>query len=83
MISYSGLGSATGGSERLYLNGHLQGIIESILEPFSWDLLQAQVRVGVNYVGLYDELALFNRSLTEAEVVALHGLQGGVAALQR
>lgn len=83
VISYSGLGSASGGTARLYLDGNLQGVIENILEPFSWDLLRAQIRLGVNYVGLFDELALFHRPLTEAEVSALHRLEEGVAALHR
>lgn len=81
VISYSGLGSQSGGSASLYLDGLLQGHIHDILEPFSWDLARAQLRIGVNYVGFFDELSLFDRSLTEGEVLLLHGLQGGVAAL--
>ena len=83
VISHSGLGSAAGGTARLYLDGDLQGVIEDIREPFSWDLLRAQIRIGVNYVGLFDELALFDRSLTETEVMALHRLEDGVASLHR
>jgi hypothetical protein len=81
VITYSGLNSAPGGTARLYLDGSLQGVIEDIQEPFSWDLSRAQIRMGVNYVGLFDELALFDRPLTEAEVLALHRLGEGVAAL--
>jgi len=83
VISYAGLGSVAGGTGSLYLDGDLQGVIEDIREPFSWDLLRAQIRIGVNYVGLFDELALFDRSLTETEVMALHRLEDGVAALHR
>jgi len=39
------------------------------------------VRLGLSYVGLYDDLALFDRALTSEEVAALHGLEGGVAEL--
>jgi len=81
VISYSGLSSASGGTARLYLDGNLQGVIEDIREPFSWDLPRAQIRIGVNYVGLFDELALFDRPLTEAEVLTLHQLEEGVASL--
>ena len=35
----------------------------------------------MNYVGLFDELSLFDRPLTDDEVRALHALEGGVAAL--
>jgi hypothetical protein len=81
VITYSGLGSEAGGTASLYLDGILQGTIQGLLEPFSWEISDAQIRLGVNYVGLFDELALFDRPLTEAEVVALHGLEGGVASL--
>jgi hypothetical protein len=81
VITYSGLGSASGGTARLYIDRHLQGVIEGVMEPFSWDLSRAQIRPGVNFVGLFDELALFDRPLTEAEVVALHQLGEGAAAL--
>ncbi len=81
VITYSGLGSGSNGTARLYLDGLLQGEIQDILEPFSWDLAEAQLRIGVNYIGAFDELALFDRPLTEGEVTLLHGLQGGVTAL--
>ena len=41
----------------------------------------AAIRLGVNYVGLYDELAIFDRTLTDAEIHRLHELKGGVGAL--
>lgn len=81
VITFSGLGSPSGGEANLFLDGALQGVSKGINEPFSWDLSQAQIRIGVNYVGLFDELALFHRPLTEEEVLALHRLEGGVAAL--
>jgi hypothetical protein len=83
VITHSGLNSQNGGSARLYLDGQLQGTIQEILEPFSWDLPRAQIRLGVNYVGLFDELALFDRPLTQAEVTLLHGLENGVASLHQ
>jgi hypothetical protein len=81
VITFSGLGSDSGGTAKLYLNGQLQGTSTNIQEPFTWDLAQGQIRVGVNYVGMYDELALFDRALTDVEVLNLHELQNGIAAL--
>lgn len=83
VVTYSGLNSASGGVGKLYLDGRLQGTIQNILEPFTWDLARAQLRIGVNYVGLFDELAMFDRALADAEVLTLHQLEGGVAGLHR
>ena len=83
VITHSGLGSDAGGTAGLYLDGQLQGVIEEIEEPFTWDLERAQIRIGVNYVGLFDELALFNRPFTPDEVMVLHRLEGGVMELHR
>jgi hypothetical protein len=37
--------------------------------------------LGLGYVGKMDDLAIFNRALTDAEVQMLGGLQRGVAEL--
>ncbi len=82
VITHAGLNTGAGGTARLYLNGRLQGTSEIIKEPFTWDLARAALRVGVNYVGLFDELALFGRALDEKEVEALYQLKGGIASLR-
>lgn len=81
VITYTGLNSEAGGTARLYLDGNFQGAAEGIREPFSWDLPSSTIRLGINYVGLFDELAIFDRALGDEEVLALHQLEGGVAAL--
>ncbi len=81
VITYSGLNSDSGGSAKLYLNGQLQGTARDIGEPFTWNLSRAQIRIGVNYVGMYDELALFNRPLNDDEVLTLYRLEGGVTSI--
>ena len=83
VITYSGLNSPDGGTARLYLDGESKGTSEGITEPFTWDLEKAAIRLGVNYVGLYDDLAIFSRDLSDEEVSALHELETGVAALYR
>ena len=80
-ITYAGLGQ-TGGTATLYLDGErVPGGAENIAEPFTWDVDRGAIRLGVNYVGLFDELSLYDRPLTADEVRALHALDGGVAAL--
>ena len=84
VITYDGLNTQRGGVANLYLDGErLPHTSDGIDEPFTWDLDQGAIRLGVNYVGLYDELSLFSRALTNDEVRALHALEGGVAALHR
>ncbi len=84
VITYAGLNTESGGVANLYLDGErLLHASDGIDEPFTWDPGRAAIRLGVNYVGLYDDLSLFNRALTAQEVRALHVLDGGVAALRQ
>jgi len=43
---------------------------------------QAGIYVAVNYIGLLDELALFKRPLTEAEIGLLHSKPGVLSGLK-
>jgi hypothetical protein len=71
VVTWSEL-NGTNPSASLYVNGALAGSARNIKEPFHWDLARAAVRLGVNYIGLFDELSVFNRSLSPAEVQELH-----------
>jgi hypothetical protein len=82
VITHQGLGSAKGGVAKLYLDGVLQGKTPVISEPFGWDLERVAIRLGVNYVGLFDDLSVFNRELSDQEVKALHQLREGVKSLK-
>jgi hypothetical protein len=63
---------------RLYLNGKLQGTIEKWDLTFGWDPAHVLLVLGAAYVGHMDDLAVFNRALTDREVTQLHGLKQGV-----
>jgi hypothetical protein len=80
-FTFSGLNGRKPGSARLYLNGTPQGTAESIPEPFTWDPARTTIRLAVNYAGLYDDLAVFNRALDDGEVQTIYGLPTGVAGL--
>jgi hypothetical protein len=82
-LTFSGLGSDTGGTAKLYLNGKLAGTANGIREPFNWEPFLATIRLGVNYTGLFDELSIYTRALSDAEVDALYKLNGGVGTLMR
>ncbi|MGH7617014.1 MAG: LamG-like jellyroll fold domain-containing protein [Gemmatimonadaceae bacterium] len=80
-IVFSRLGADSGGTAKLYLNGKLAGSADGIRESFTWEPALATIRLGVNYVGLFDELSTFTRPLSDAEVDALYRLDGGVGTL--
>jgi len=69
-ITYSGLGSGAG-EARLYLDGKLQGASPKIAEAFEWDMANGAIRLGVGYVGLMDDIAIFRRPLNAREIAAL------------
>ncbi len=61
----------TNGVAYLYLNGQPQGEISPREQTFTWDTSKAAVMLGLSYIGLWDELSIFSRRLTDAEVQAL------------
>jgi len=66
---------------RLYLNGKLQGAIENWDLTFGWDPSQVLLVLGASYVGHMDDLAVFNRVLSDEEVKQLYSLKNGVREL--
>lgn len=68
----------------LYLDGKLAGEIKKDY-PISmdWDLDKAGIYIAVNYIGLMDELALFNRALTEDEIGILRSQPAVLSSLGR
>lgn len=67
---------------RLYLNGRLQGAIENRELTFGWDPERVRLVLGAAYVGHLDDLAVFNRALTDREVQQLYELKQGVSGLR-
>ena len=66
---------------RLFLNGKLMGSIENWDLTLGWNPGAVQLVLGASYVGYMDDLAVFNRALTSAEVTQLFGLKTGVREL--
>ncbi len=71
------------GVVRLYLDGGPAGQLSPRQQTFTWDPDKATIAMGLSYVGLFDELSIFNRAFSDAEVAALHALPQGVTALVR
>ncbi|MGH9630999.1 MAG: LamG-like jellyroll fold domain-containing protein [Bryobacteraceae bacterium] len=55
----------------LYVDGKLIGELKDREIAMEWDLDKAKIYIAVGYIGLLDELAVFNRALTPAEVTLL------------
>lgn len=67
----------------LYVDGKLIGEVKDRAIAMDWDMDQAGMYVAVNYIGLLDEMALFNRALTAEEAAALHKAPGLLSALKK
>ncbi len=66
---------------KLYLNGKLQGTIEKWDMKFDWDPAKVLLVLGANYVGHMDDLAVFDRPLTDVEADRIHALKNGICEL--
>lgn len=81
LINYFGLNSDRGKSE-FYIDGILRGSLD-VKDPFTWDEGKARILLGLNYIGLLDELAIFDRPLSDKEVNALYRMEGGIHSILR
>jgi hypothetical protein len=81
-ISGANAKDGSSGIAVLYLNGKSQGAVRRPL-PFTWDPARTALMIGINYIGMFDELAIFDRALTAEEVNVLHGLSGGLDEMAR
>jgi hypothetical protein len=71
------------GRAALYIDGKLIGEVKDADLHMDWDLDRTGIYVGVNFIGLLDELALFNRALTAEEVALLRAKPGLLAGLKK
>lgn len=76
----TGRGDATG---KLYLDGKFVADIRDRTLTFTWEPTKAVIMLALSYIGLFDDLAIFDRALTDEEVKYLYGLEGGVSALRK
>ena len=73
---------AEDGVAKLYLDGRLQGALEHRKQTFTWTPAKTVIQVGMAYIGLIDDLAIFDRALTPDEARALYLLEDGVKGLR-
>ncbi len=77
LINFSNLNTPNGQAS-LYLNGNHSGTRSNIDTPFTWELSKSNIYLGLGYIGLMDELSIFNRNLTPEEITTLFNLENGV-----
>jgi hypothetical protein len=70
------------GVARLYLDGVPRGRLTGRQQTFTWDPAETKIAMGLGYIGLFDELAVFNRVLSDTDVAALYTLDRGMLALR-
>jgi len=69
-------------SGSLYLNGQLQGRITGWDLTFDWKPESVALVLGAAYVGHLDDLAVFDRALSDDEVKQVFQLERGIASLR-
>lgn len=71
------------GVSKLYIDGQSRGEIRGHDLRMNWELDKTGLYVAVNFIGLLDEFAVFNRELSAAEVVHLQKNPGLLTPLKR
>ncbi|MBX2828226.1 MAG: LamG domain-containing protein [Flavobacteriaceae bacterium] len=80
LITYHDLGTS-GSSAILYLNGDKKGEVKGLDDPFTWELEASNIFLGLGFTGVMDELAIFNKPLSQKEVKTLYQLKGGIKSI--
>ncbi|UII79934.1 LamG domain-containing protein [Flagellimonas sp. CMM7] len=80
VINFSGLNTDKGSSE-LFVNAKSKGKVPTIKDPFTWNEEKANIMLGLNYIGLFDELAVFNRPLSAEEIELIFNTKEGLKSI--
>jgi hypothetical protein len=66
---------------KLYLNGELHGSFGEREHVFNWDVSKSALTIGLNYIGDFDDLAVFGRVLADDEVTTIYSSNKPVGLL--
>lgn len=69
------------GTAVLYLDGAIAGQRNEIDDPFTWEIAKSNIYLGLGYIGLMDEVSIYNRFLTKEQIKSLYELEDGVKGL--
>ena len=80
LITYDGLGTSNSQAS-LYLDSEKMGTISGIADPFTWAIEESKIYLGLSFVGLMDELSIYDKPLTAQQIKTLYQLEGGVKSV--
>ncbi len=80
LINFSNLNTANG-KATFYLNGKQMGVRKNIDTPFTWELSKSNIYLGLGYIGVMDDLSIYNRNLSDTEITVLYSLENGVQSI--
>jgi len=80
VINFIGLNTGDG-KAAIYVNGEMKGLRKDIKDPFTWEIEKSNIYLGLSYIGLMDEVSIYNKHLSKEQIKALYGLEGGVKDL--
>jgi hypothetical protein len=81
-FTFRGINADEDAVARLYLDGRLHGSVAPRRQVFTWDESEARILLGLAYVGLMDDLAVFNRELSGEEIQTILELDRGIRDLR-
>ena len=82
VFTFDRLNAGKAGVGKLYLDGKPQGAIKDWDLTFGWEPDKVQLVLAAAYVGGIDDLAVFDRALSEREVAQVFALPDGIRALR-
>lgn len=80
LITYKDLGTSQSQAS-LYLNGKKQGEVSGIADPFSWEIDESNIFLGLGFTGLMDELSIFKVAFSDEQAMELYKLNGGIKSI--
>ena len=82
LVTFANINSgAADGRGTLYLDGKKQGTFDGWNNTFNWDASKSALTIGLAYTGFIDDLAVFDRELTDAEAQTIFSLRSGISEL--
>lgn len=82
VFTFDRLNAGKAGIGKLYIDGRPQATLQGWDLTLGWEAEKVQLVLAAAYVGRMDDLAVFNRALSDAEVRQVFGLRNGIADLR-